>query len=388
MRIFFIGLLLLSSIFNSSQEPSMQPTQRDTFDPNYIQWSFEKHISEPTWGTPIHLLRTPTLLEQIERNNGQHVATMTPEEIAFLKSPRGFELVQAAFAIRQLPRVGHDQARKTSYTGQIEKPDYIVVTHSGTNDLQTYVQQLRNTQLAHNFIIDRDGTIHPVTNENESVQDALKHRLHALGVTRWIDGTGHEICDMNARSMSIAIIGDPSETPITEGQIPYTPTTIEQERASCKLLEWLQSEYRISPKNVVDYGWTAFPPGRRKTSDKLPWQYWSAYGVCLHPTKRAGFDDHIDYDKLHRLSAQEHIEICAKTLRKLGFACPMTDEALNPEFQQYMTMFQKRYCPHRIGSSYSAETVAIMLALAAEHEKHDPRLKDIVPDLAPYIRKN
>lgn len=313
---------------------------------------------QPTFEASINLFNDRNLAEEIEK---KYPGKIPAEVLAWLATPEAHEQLCEA-AGRQLPQIGHDNQRKELYSGNTINPSFIALTFSGKETLEETIQSLKKARLAHNFFVDRDGKIYPVTKQGETVEQALQHRPFAVGASaQVIDGT-REQRDMNAASISISVIGKDTE-----------PTTPQQNISLINLTAWLQKTYNIRADQVVDYGCVGYPYSRRNPQPNLPWELLTNSGLATYPKQ-----EHIEQTDISRLPKNKILWVCL-ALRKIGFICPITKNDQNQDFKASLVSFQQHCKCAQQDSTITVETIGALNSMIIQHEAHNPKLKEIVP---------
>lgn len=319
-------------------------------------------IQQPDFKDPIHLFDHRNLAQELQKNYPEE--QFDPAVLAYLTTRKAHEQLSQAGG-RLLPDIGHDGVRRTVYSGEIQKPRFLVLTFSGEDTLEKTVAALQKQRLAHNFIINRNGDIHPVTQKDEDVTTALTHRPFAVGISGYVcDGFLQER-DMNSASISISVVGKDTET-----------TTEQQEQALITLLSYLSTTYQITPERVLDYGCTAYPYGRRKVQANLPWQKLAQHNVALWPQKLKTLAMKPDYLETNTRKATHWTSLA---LHKIGFICPPTHNDQHPDYVKALRAFQEHYqCDNQDGI-ITENTLFALLSILSQHEQYNPKLKDILP---------
>ncbi len=312
----------------------------------------------PEFADPIHLIGP--------RNFDAQNLDIPPIILAWLKEQENYKKIEQMVG-RQLTKTGHDQARKEIYSGNLIQPSHIVLLHSGCETLEKTVEALKKAGLAHHFIIDLNGNIHPITQKNESIEDALKHRLYSVGLSGRVVNGCFEQRDMNSASISISMVGT--------GE---TKTTDEQNESLKKLIIWLQEKHQISSEKIVDYGCIAFPYGRRNVSRNLPWELLAIQEIATFPKNDSGKIAQYDFYKLEDIT-----EWSSKGLRKIGFLTPITHNHLQKEYQNALICFQKFAQCQKQSGEIDDETIQKLNDMILQHESYNPKLKEIEPPALP-----
>lgn len=324
--------------------------------------------SMPTMQPAIPLFSKPVLTDTITKKFPEETI---PLLVTFwLQSQQAQEILQACSG-RQWQQVGHDEQRKEIYTGQAVSPQAIVLTFSGKSSLEETITGLHSTGLAHNFIIDLDGKIYPTCNVNETVQEALQHRPYAVGVSGHVKNGHLDQRDMNSLSITISIVGTGQEY-----------CTLAQAKSLAELISYLEKEYQIRPDQVLDYGCIACfndaSYGRRETNPNLPWLVLTQLGFATYPIPAQIENMQINPD----MPTEAKISWTCLALRKLGFICPITNNAQNPFFQKALIAFQKHVKADVQDGTITDTTMKMLTSVMLQHEYFNPALKEILPILS------
>lgn len=372
MNKFYLSLLFLTfaCFINADDQQDSVPTESILTSEGQIlvieEQNFTAEEQTPRLEKPIHLFKDRDLFEQLKvQEKLEKVGSkLSAEQINLLKSIITAKNIKEATG-RQVPDIGHDNKRIRTYTGTPAEIIYIVLTFSGQETLENSVASLEKNRLAHNFIIDTNGKIYPVTKEGESLEDALLHRPFAVGVSgKVIDGKCEER-DMNAVSITISVVGKDNK-----------PTTQEQEETLVKIVSWLSKKFEIKPYNVVDYGTVALPYGRRNTQENLPWEKLAETGLVVWPKVPAL--DPEEVDPIITLYPSEIAKIsCA--LRKTGLLCPIVTTQDHEDFKQTLKTFQKHYKCREQSGLVTLETYQKLTDIIHQMEKINPELRNIHP---------
>lgn len=341
LLVIIAGFVTLSQASDSSTTPQQSQT-----------------AEQPIFEQSIDLFADRNLADEIEK---KHPGETPVEVLAWLATPEAHERISEA-AGRQMPQIGHDDQRKESYSGTIIKPSFIVLTFSGKETLEETITSLKKARLAHNFFIDRDGKIYPVTKKSETTAQALQHRPFAVGISAHIVDGSREQRDMNAASITISLIGKDAE-----------PTTREQDCALIKLTTWLQSTYGIRADQVVDYGCIGYSYGRRNPQPNLPWELLTSKGLATYPIQ-----EHVQNTNISKLPENKILWVCM-ALRKIGFVCPITRNKENTEFKSVLSSFQQHCKCVQQDSTITTETIGALNSMIIQHEASNPKLKEIAP---------
>lgn len=323
-----------------------------------------ENLTKPKFAEPIKLFQPRSLADKLE--------TAFPEQIpaaviAWLREQNSYSMLEKAIG-RQLTQTGHDTIRKEIYTGTLLKPEFIVLTQSGKSTLQETIDSLKSNGLAHNFIINFNGDIYPVTNDGESIQQALTHRPYALGSAGYKINGSREQRDMNSASITISVVG-----------LDTQKTTHEQNSALITLIKYLQQQYSIRPDQVLDYGCIAYPYGRRNPQPNLPWDLLSQQKLATYPQV-----DHMNRTMFPAKTPEEKVIWISQALSKLGFiGCPATRDKNNADFKSTLQTFQKHAKCDQEDGSVTQETMKKLNSLIIQHEEYNSALKDIEPPALP-----
>ncbi len=324
---------------------------------------------QPTLSTPIHLFK--------ERNFGHIVAQQHPEipyeVITWLSTPQAHQIIQQASGYPNQKEIGYDKQRKEVYTGQVVQPDTIVLTSSGKKTLQETIESLQQQRFSHNFIIDLDGQIYPITEQGESVQEALTHRPFAVGVSACTQDGFTQCRDLNSHSITISLVGN--------DDIIHTS---QQTVNLIKLVAWLSDIFAISPRHVKIYGAIAYPystpqdpiHGRRKINPAIPLKELAHHGLALWPRQE-------QLEALQEFAAQaneqEIIHWISGALRKIGFLCPDTEYIDHPHLKAALRKFQQLYKHQSQDGLPTGQTLVDLNSLLIQHEQLDKSLTLLWP---------
>ena len=358
---------------NSYKKPDNQPPLTSKMQSNPIDTESLHNLEQelPTFnGIPvqksIHLFQNrlyATIAAQLLLDPNS-----LPQDIQnWLKTTEGKKFVQQASGYTNARQIGHDENRIEVYSGKPVQPHIIALTFSGKATLQATINALKTNRLAHNFFIDRDGKFYPVTNEGESIEEALMHRPFNVGQSALVVDGFSQLRDLNSRTISISLVG-----------LNIEPATKAQTDALLKLLPNLMDKYNIKPDHVVDYGCIAYPYGRRKPQSMLPWQQLAQQNVALWPTK------HIpDISSLCTEEAQT--TWASASLNKIGFICPITQDKHHPDFIAALQTFQQHYQCDSQDGTISLNTVASLNSILQQKEIIHPILRTIYPAPLPIV---
>ncbi len=328
------------------------------------------YCDEPTinFAKPIHLLAPRNLSERL----GQKYPDQIPAAVlAWLKNSESYDQLEECIG-RQLTQTGHDKQRKEIYSGAQLKPSFIVLTSSAQPTLEETVESLKKNGLAHHFIINVNGDIHPVTQEGETLQQALSHRLYSVGISgRVIDGC-HEQRDMNSASISVSIVGKHDQK-----------ITDEQTASLEALIRHLQTQYNIRPDQVLDYGCVACNVdgtyGRRNSHFYLPWKKFQEQGLVTYPDQKV-----VDTTISNFKTKEERTVWISQALRKIGYICPITNDENHEHFQAALLAFTV----HASNNFYDEKSlIGLLNSMIIQHEHYHPTLKNIQPPALPLQKK-
>ena len=154
----------------------------------------------------------------------------------------------------------HYNERIDKTTGKPVRIDMLVL-HCSAYDTPRLTQVFLDLGVSAHYIIDKDGTITQLVDEN-------KRAWHA-GAGAW-----HDQADINSRSIGIEVIN-----PSLGHSVPYTP---EQIASLIKLSNDVIKRYNILPHNVIAHSDMA--PTRKYDPGRLfPWAELSRAGIGLFP---------------------------------------------------------------------------------------------------------
>ncbi len=326
-------------------------------------YSEENSSKQPTFAEPIHLLAPRNLAQRFAAKYSEIPAAV----LAWLQTSNSYSQLESCIG-RQLTQAGHDTKRSEIYSAAELQPSYIVLTASAQPTLEETIAALKNNGLAHHFIINTNGNIHPVTQEGETIEQALTHRLYALGISgRVIDGC-REQRDMNSASISISIVGKHDQK-----------ITDEQTASLEALIKHLQTQYNIRADQVLDYGCVACfadgKYGRRTSHFNMPWKKLQEQGLATYPDQKIVNDTISNF----KTEAERTIWI-SQALRKIGYICPNTNNSENEHFKAALLAFTV----HASNNFYDDKSIIGLLnSMIIQHEKHNPKLKEIQPPALP-----
>ena len=323
----------------------------------------------PLFATPVHLFA--------ERNLGEIVAKQHPEIdpkiTEWLATPEAREILHQASSDPVKREVGHQASRKEVYSGQQIHPNTIVLLSSGKATLKETVHELQSRQLAHNFIIDINGAIHPITQEGESIEEALTHRPFSVGISgTTLDGF-LQCRDMNSRSISICLVGKDNQE-----------HTAKQRESLISLVKWLQSSYNIQPKDVKHYGAITYPystpenplHGRRAVTPHVPIKELADHNLALWPKQEELF---AIQQFTSSASLEDIVHWTSGALRKIGFICPDTHRNDHPDFQAALRKFQQLYQHREQDGKLNIQSLIDLNSLLLQHEEQNKYLHTIWP---------
>lgn len=357
MKKFFLGsMFLISSILCYCSEPATSSTTE---------------VKSSLFSSAIHLFNPRNLAKRLEEifKGDQAIPQAV---LAWLALPEAYQKLEAGIG-RQLTQTAHDTQRKELYTGSALKPQSIVLTLSAKSTLEQTVQALQKGGVAHNIIIDTNGDIHPVTNPDESVEQALTHRPYALGIAgHMYDGCNVQR-DMNSASITIAIVGKDGN-----------PTTTEQDEALIRLLRYLCEKYEIRPDQILDYGLVAYPYGRRNPQPNLPWEKLTQNGIATYPIAQ-----HVQNTVYNFPDATGDVLWASQALTKIGFiGVPATRNAEHPGLKAALVAFQRHTICDKQDGEITPETMGKLNSMVVQHEHFNPKLRDIEPPALPIRRSS
>ncbi len=324
-------------------------------------------ITAPNFASSINLLAPRGIAQRLEQIYPGQIPTTV---LTWLASPQSYAQLENGIG-RQLTQTAYDDKRREIYTGAQLKPSYIVLTASGKPTLEETVASLKAEGLAHAFIININGDIHPVTQENETVDNALSHRLYAVGISgRVVDGCCEQR-DMNSASISISMVGQQNKE-----------LTNEQTNSLAQLIQYLQKQYEIRPDQLLDYGCTAcFADGRygrRAANPLLPWRQLQKLGLATYPVVNDSNNTIINFS-----TPEERIIWTSQALRKIGFICPITSDSNNEHFKAAIAAFTFHSANNGFSLLHQDSVIGDLNSMTIQHEKLNPKLREIQPPALP-----
>ena len=171
------------------------------------------------------------------------------------------------------PRVGSDWTQwKPSPNYGPRKANYVILHHTSSATLERALLTLSNpnTQVSSHYLIDRDGRVLQLVDENQ--------RAWHAGESYW---GGHT--DLNSASIGIELVNN--------GKEPFAPAQI---KALLSLLSEIRSRNKIPRANFLGHADVA--PGRKTDPSALfPWRQLAMSGFGLwcdppYPTPPESFD--------------------------------------------------------------------------------------------------
>jgi len=175
----------------------------------------------------------------------------------------GLLLAMCLSACVTTPRVGSDWAQwKPSPNYGPRKANYVILHHTSSATLERALATLSNpnTQVSSHYLIDRDGRVIQLVDENQ--------RAWHAGESYW---GGHS--DMNSASIGIELVNN--------GKEPFPPAQI---KSLLSLLSEIQSRHKIPRGNFLGHADVA--PGRKTDpSAFFPWRQlaMSGFGLWCDP---------------------------------------------------------------------------------------------------------
>lgn len=126
--------------------------------------------------------------------------------------------------------------------------DTIVLHHTASNSSASDLQAMRDPDfdVSAHFLVDRDGKIYQLVDENKRAWHAGKAQLHGVRT------------DVNSRSIGIEIVNNGKGQKFTE----------EQYSALDALVPYLAAKFKVPARNIVGHKDVAIPKGRK--SDPAP----------------------------------------------------------------------------------------------------------------------
>lgn len=313
---------------------------------------------EPTFASPVYLFKETQFGDRIAE-----VDPNTPQEVQkYLNTPEGHTAAQKMHRHPNAKETGYDEQRIENGTGQLIQPDTIILTFSGKQTLAETVDSLERNRLAHNFIIDLDGSIHPAIKKGGTIRESLTHRPFAVGISCQITDDGQPNRDMNARSVTISLVGS--------GNQHATP---EQIKSLLQLVAWLEDELNITPDNVQDFGLIAYPIGRRNVNPNLPWRQLHQAGLAVYPD----VDRSMKFQPIQQRMSQEQFNAhwAFGVLSQLGYATASTNDPDNENLKKYVAQFQKWMNCDRQDGTLTPHTLAVLNECLKQKEEIKPERK-------------
>ena len=206
---------------------------------------------------------------------------------------------------------------------------FIVLHHIQANSLQHALDQLYEHKVSSHFIIDDDGNVFELVQENDIAYHA--------GVSYW---QGYE--GLNKYSIGIEIISkDPFNIGFTEVQM----------HSVIELSRYLSRKYEILPRNIVGHSDIAFSKEsnlldrKQDPSHLFDWSILADYGIGIFPKiSLSKNDDNIIFFP-QDLSAD--IFKIKNRLKNFGYRVSNINNVYDEEMQILARVFNRRFNPQK-----------------------------------------
>jgi N-acetylmuramoyl-L-alanine amidase len=219
-----------------------------------------------------------------------------------------------------------DRSKKFSefFEKKIEprKIDFLVLHHIEANSAEHAIEQLCEHQVSSHYLIDEDGKIFELVDENDVAYHA--------GVSYW-----RGIDALNQTSIGIEFINSsPFEKKFEPAQM----------QAGLELCQHLITKYKIPAQNIAGHSDIAYnketglPDRKQDPSHLFDWQFLRLNGVGIFPD--------FSLDILTHFKPGEHDEKIAKAkinLIKFGYRVMNLNDEFDQELQALVTVFNRRF---------------------------------------------
>lgn len=223
---------------------------------------------------------------------------------------------------------------------QDSRVQYIVL-HYTASDSQRSLAMLTHGGVSAHYMIDRDGTIYRLVDEN-------RRAWHA-GESEWEGRTW-----LNATSIGIEMVNlGFRDTPTGRQWYPFTE---EQINALIPLLKDIQQRHHLGPNAVIGHSDIA-PSRKQDPGPMFPWARLAAAGIINWPTPA--------------MVAQRQASLGGvlpppawfqQQLARVGYAVPQTG-LLDKATRDVIAAFQMKYRPGRFDGEPDLQTAALLLSL-------------------------
>ena len=197
---------------------------------------------------------------------------------------------------------------------ETRKVDFLVLHHIEASSIDHALEQFQQHQVSSHFLIDEDGKIFELVDENDVAWHA--------GISYWsgVDG-------LNKNSIGIEFI-NPS---------PFTKKFEERQmQAGVELCKYLIKKYNIKPQNIVGHSDIAYVKEtgildrKQDPSHLFDWKFLARRGVGIFPEK-------ISATKKNSLKKTKEM------LQKFGYRVTNLNDDFDHEMQALTRVFNRRF---------------------------------------------
>jgi N-acetylmuramoyl-L-alanine amidase len=200
--------------------------------------------------------------------------------------------------------------------------NFLVLHHIEANSVEHAIEQLCEHQVSSHFLIDEDGKIFELVDENDIAWHA--------GVSYWrgVDG-------LNQTSIGIEFINSaPFEKEFSKAQM----------QAGLELSRYLIDKYKIEPGSVVGHSDIAYNhetgllDRKQDPSHLFDWRFLTLNGVGIFPDFSLGILDHFKLGE-----RDEKIAEAKRNLIKFGYRVMNLNDEFDQELKALKTVFNRRF---------------------------------------------
>ncbi len=240
----------------------------------------------------------------------------------FFTKYEDFQL-QKSSTIASDPSVIESEAKQSITKRKI---DFLVLHHIQANSAQHAISQLKEHQVSSHFLIDENGEIYELVDENDIAYHAGK------SYWRGVDG-------LNSTSIGIEFINSqPFSQKFKKAQM----------LAGVELCRYLIEKYKIEPQNVVGHSDIAYFADENGLLDRkqdpshlFDWKFLAKNNIGIFPVSaKLAFFDRILF-KIGDKS--EEIAKIKQKLADFGYKVQNFDENFDEEMQALVRVFNRRF---------------------------------------------
>lgn len=205
--------------------------------------------------------------------------------------------------------------------------DILVLHHVEANSVEHAIEQFKHFGVSSHFIIDENGKVYELVDENNVAYHA--------GHSYW-----HGLNGLNSRSIGIEFINkSPFAKKFTEVQM----------RSGLELCRYLIAKYNIAAQNIVGHSDIAFDAQtglldrKQDPSELFDWHFLAQNGVGL------GVEINFDYaqdKKLFELGDKDlRLVMVKQKLAQFGYKLTNFNEEFDQEMMNLVRVFNRRFNP-------------------------------------------